>query len=338
MTDLLKKTLALLVATVLLASGSAYALEPEESDNAGGGRDEGLTGEASGGNASGGNASGEGTQYSYRPFGIWFDSLSGFRVSIENVAEAKDSYRITDYVSYDEYIALKDALSDAVIGIDPGHQAEADDALEPSSPGSDCMKCRQSTGCTGVKSGVSEQRINLMVADKLSDLLTSCGATVYMTRDSGDASISNSERATMMNGLGVDLWIRIHCDSSSDPDKRGVSVLVPAYDSTPSIYASSLLLGNCVLSGFMDSTGAMSFGVAELSNQAGFNWSLRPVAAIELGFLSNARDDAKLNRESYQLKCAVGILTGISDYLELSESVGSNEADPEAEPSYQSGE
>ena len=42
------------------------------------------------------------------------------------------------------------------------------------------------------------------------------GCEVYMTRETNDVDISNQERAIMMNELGVDLVLRIHCNGSTN--------------------------------------------------------------------------------------------------------------------------
>ena len=81
------------------------------------------------------------------------------------------------------------------IGIDPGHQETPDAELEQMAPGVKRTKERQSPGSTGVKTGVPEYKINLLIAFKLRDLLEAEGATVVLTRETSDFSLSNMERA-----------------------------------------------------------------------------------------------------------------------------------------------
>ena len=99
----------------------------------------------------------------------------------------------------EEYDFSFDDLSGLTIGIDPGHQLIADDELEPIAPGSPLSKVKQSSGSVGVKSGISEHTINLIIANKLAGLLRLSGANVIMSRTDADVSISNSERAEIMN-------------------------------------------------------------------------------------------------------------------------------------------
>lgn len=212
------------------------------------------------------------------------------------------------------------------IGIDPGHQEESDSEMEIIIPGTNRTKARQSAGSVGVKTGTPEYKINLIVALKLKGLLENSDATVIMTRETSDVSLSNAERAESMNEAEVDIWIRLHCDTSSSRSKNGASVLIPSREITPEIYKESLALGKAVLETFCDATGAKNQNIHALMNQAGFNWSQSPVIAVEMGFLSNASEDLRLNRDSYQKKCALGIYNGIIAYYEAKDTLDDNPA------------
>lgn len=228
-----------------------------------------------------------------------------------------------------------DTLEGLIIGVDPGHQAEEDTELESIAPDSAATKIRQSAGATGIITGAKEHSINLIIANKLADILQQAGATVIMSRSEADVSISNAERAAIMNDAGVDFWIRLHCENSIDETVSGCTILIPA-DVAPStdvaqgkaaekasqetkpeqggIYQSSLLLAQAVANEFCAVTGAKQLGIVCLEDQTGFNYSNSPVIAIEMGCLSNAADDIRLNRASYQNACAFGLYRGISVY------------------------
>ena len=120
-------------------------------------------------------------------------------------------------------------LEDVIIGIDPGHQFKADSGQEQISPNDEkTTKDRMTRGCTGVRSGVNEYDVNLAVSVKLMSLLQDAGATVVMTRIKNDVSVSNKERAEMMNDARVDFWIRIHCNSSTSKLTEGALVIAPS--------------------------------------------------------------------------------------------------------------
>lgn len=211
-----------------------------------------------------------------------------------------------------------DRLAGYTIGIDPGHQETPDAELEQMAPGVKRTKERQSPGSTGVKTGVPEYKINLPIAFKLRDLLEAEGATVVLTRETSDFSLSNMERALLMNESGVDIWLRLHCDSVSSANKSGASVLIPSRAYGAAIYQESLRLGQCVYESFSEATGATMISLRALMDQTGFNWSEKPVIAVEMGMLSNPQEDIRLNRDSYQTSCAAGLFNGILAYFEQS--------------------
>ncbi len=213
------------------------------------------------------------------------------------------------------------ALEGRVVGIDPGHQLTADISLERISPVSNLLKYRMSAGATGVKTGAAESLINLLIAQKLSDMLIEAGATVVMTRTEQEVFLSNAQRASAMNKAGVEFWLRLHCDASSDAKLSGACVLIPTAAEAPDIYDQSLVLGFSVLDAFCAGTGAKNLGIASLSDQTGFNWSQSPVITIEMGYLSNPCDDVRLNRDAYQSACAKGIFDGILAYCAAEEAV-----------------
>lgn len=257
--------------------------------------------------------------YYWDPFAHYFRvfGISG-AVALNVSDESADAFPVDNSDIMPDEAALlcaHDLLSGHVIGIDPGHQLSADYMLEQIAPGSIMTKIRQSAGCIGIRSCAPEYRINLLVADKLRELLESCGATVVITHTEADVSISNMERAIMMNESGADIWLRLHCNASADSTVSGACVLIPSVETTPDIYDLSYILGLCLSAGYSDVEGnGAAVGLVPLDNQAGFNWSQIPVAAIEMGYLSNYTEDAHLNSDSYQMRCAIGIFNGIIGY------------------------
>ncbi len=211
--------------------------------------------------------------------------------------------------------ALKNVLNGKVIGIDPGHQLNADLSLEPISPGSSRTKEKMSVGAVGAKTGIYEYETNLQIAKKLKKLLADAGATVIMTRTKNDVSLSNIDRAKLMNDANVDCWVRVHCDFSSERDKSGISVLTPSTSGNSAISGNSAKLAKATLNALCDETGASKRSVVETAEQTGFNWSNAPVITAELGFLSNPTEDVRLNRDAYQKSCAAGLFGGLAEYF-----------------------
>lgn len=201
------------------------------------------------------------------------------------------------------------------IGIDAGHQLTPDNEYEPISPGSLRTKAKMSAGATGIKTGIPEYEITLLIAKKLKSTLENAGAVVIMTRTQNDVQLSNAERAQLMNDADVDCWVRIHCDFSTDASNSGIYILAPSPKSAPDIAENSAMLAELTLRSVSEATGAKAVSVVYKADQTGFNWSKAPVVTAELGYLSNPVEDVRLNRNYYQLACAFGLYNGLVAYF-----------------------
>ena len=202
-------------------------------------------------------------------------------------------------------------LSGVKIGIDPGHQAHANWDKEAVAPGSSKMKAKVSSGTEGVKTHVPEYALVLDVAFKLRDALEALGAEVYMTRESNDVDISNQERAIMMNELGVDLVLRLHCDGSEKKSTNGIGMYVTA---TGDIAEASYRAAQCLMPRMTEATGARAYGIYQFDTYTGLNWSTVPCILLEMGFMSNPEEDVKLNDPAYQALLVLGMVEGICDF------------------------
>ena len=204
-------------------------------------------------------------------------------------------------------------LSNVVIGLDPGHQAKANAALEPVSPGSSTMKKKVSSGTQGKWSRVPEHEVNLAVALLLRDMLENAGAKVIMTREKADVNISNAERAKIFNNAKVDLGLRIHCNGSTDETVNGAFMLVPS--SNP-FKDDCTAAAKTVLAAYGKATGiSVDKGLTSRSDQSGFNWCTRPIINIEMGHMTNKEEDNKLTDAAFQKKMAQGLYNGLLEYF-----------------------
>lgn len=228
--------------------------------------------------------------------------------------DGKRTAECTVHVSY--------LLEGVKIGIDPGHQAKGDHSKESSSPKGGASKYKVSYGGSGKTTKIAEHKTNLAVGLKLRDALQKLGATVYMTRDTADVNISNKQRAKMMNNYGVDLVLRLHCNSADSSSVNGVSLFIRkscAYDS--SVVNGKTLLANedkaakAIYNHFVKATGCAKRGLYKNNDYTMNNWSTVPCLLIEMGFMTNPTEDRNLNNSAYQDKMVKGMINGICEYM-----------------------
>jgi N-acetylmuramoyl-L-alanine amidase len=205
-----------------------------------------------------------------------------------------------------------------IIAIDAGHQSKGNYKLEPIGPGSKTKKPKVSSGTQGKFTGVAEYELNLVIAKKVKAELIDRGYEVFMIRDTHDVNLSNKERAEMANESGAEIFIRIHADGSTNSNVNGVSTLYP---SKKNLYVSSLSKESHTLSDFIvdsicKSTGAKNRGAIARDDMSGINWCTLPVTIIEMGYMSNKKEDKLMQTVKYQNKIVKGICDGIDIYYE----------------------
>lgn len=207
--------------------------------------------------------------------------------------------------------------NEIIVVIDPGHQGKWNSGKEPDGPGSSTMKTKVSAGATGCVTKQLEYVLNLSVSLKLKDELEARGYQVVMIRETHAINISNSERAKFANDLGADAFIRIHANSSSNSSVSGVETICQTSGNpyNANLYAKSRELSECILDGFIESTGAKRRHVWETDTMSGINWCQVPVTILEMGFLSNPEEDKLMASEDYQNKMVDGIANGLDKYF-----------------------
>lgn len=235
-------------------------------------------------------------------------------------AEPVDSTQMTTIQTQQELPSDTETVANIktpLVVIDAGHQAKANSDKEPFGPGSEEMKAKVSSGTRGVATGIWEYELNLSVATKLQHILENRGYRVMMIRDSHDVNLSNAQRAEKANAMEADVFIRIHANSSTDPEIQGVLTICQSPDNpyNGEIYESSRLLSQCVLDGVVKATGAEKRHVWETDTMTGINWSQVPVTIVEMGYMSNETEDLLLSTEEYRWLMAQGMADGIDDYF-----------------------
>jgi N-acetylmuramoyl-L-alanine amidase len=203
-----------------------------------------------------------------------------------------------------------------VVALDPGHQSEADSALEPIGPGASANVARATVGGIGVATRVPEYELTRQIAAELEDRLVAEKAKVVVTRTTNDVNISEAERAEIANNAKADLLVEIHLRSGDDSEAVGVSTMYPAPNQwTSTRVSSSRKAAEIIQRNVVASTDAASRGAMGVDGVTGFNWSKAPCVLVEVGCLSNPMEDRLVASARYQDLVVEGMADGIIEYL-----------------------
>ena len=202
--------------------------------------------------------------------------------------------------------------------IDAGHQQHGISETEPNAPGSTVMKAKLTTGTQGAATGLTEYQLNLDVSLKLAAELQARGYSVVMIRTTNDCPVSNAERAQIANSSGAEIFVRVHANSSDNPEVRGAMFYAPSPANpylSQELIAASNALANTMLNAFCTTTGIQNRGLIQDDGMTGINWCAIPVTIAEMGFMSNPDEDRLMADPAFQTTMAQGLANGIDAYF-----------------------
>ncbi len=190
-------------------------------------------------------------------------------------------------------------LAGCTITIDAGHGGNDSGAIGPT--------------------GVTEKSVTLRVALALQKLLTSEGATVYMTRTTDTevspkgANASDIEelqaRCDVANQHNSDIFVSIHMDSFTNGAAKGTTGYYYALGSK-----RSRDLADKIRSGVIDQIGTSSRGTQSCNFYVVKHTDM-PATLVEVAFISNPSEEKLLSSEEGVAKAAQGIADGIADFF-----------------------
>lgn len=208
--------------------------------------------------------------------------------------------------------------SGPLVAIDAGHQETPDSSEEPIGPGATTTKAKVAAGTVGVSSGVPEYELTLQVSLRLRDALLEKGYAVLMIRETNDVSISNAERAQLANSYDADIFLRIHANAVDASSATGTLTMAPSLDNPycGEIAEESQILSQLLVDDMCAETGFRNRGVSLTDTMSGINWCEMPVSIIELGFMSNAKEDEAMQTAEVQQQLVNGMAKAVDEFFD----------------------
>jgi len=180
----------------------------------------------------------------------------------------------------------------------------------------------------GAVNGSHKEKVyTLQIAKRLQTQLEKLGFRVIMTR-TGDTYPTLQERAALCKKYKPDLYISIHCNSSTNKTPSGIETYraVPVggtetkgskvkteKQSANEFDANSSRLAFEMQKGLVAATGANDRGTRHQAIYVIGNASC-PAVLLEVGYLSNDAELKKIASPEYQNKIVSGILAGLAGY------------------------
>ncbi|WP_374963838.1 N-acetylmuramoyl-L-alanine amidase [Lysinibacillus sp. RS5] len=181
------------------------------------------------------------------------------------------------------------ALKDRIIIIDPGHGGK--------DPGT-------------VVGSNSEKAITLKVGTLVKQKLEAAGAKVLMTR-TGDTYPSLQDRVDFTNANYGEVFVSIHVNSAANTSAQGTETYYAI--STGDMHQEDVDLATFVNNQIVNNLKMKNRGVKEQQYYVIRNMAI-PSILVELGFLTNNEDNAKMTDDQYAELFAESVYKGILEY------------------------
>ncbi len=182
------------------------------------------------------------------------------------------------------------------------------------------------TGAVG-RNGVTEKDLVLRVALRLATRLRKAGFKVLLTRDS-DRTVELGARPALAKTRKADLFVSLHLNATKSRSVSGVETFLLTPAGTSSTYSRRHSTRKGSGNGFDRCNARLAYEIQKnLVRAAGCEdrgikharfLVLRnapcPAVLVEMGFVSNSRELAKLRTTAYRERLAAGICHGIQTY------------------------
>ncbi len=183
--------------------------------------------------------------------------------------------------------------------------------------------------------GISEKNLNLSVSKLIEQKLENAGYTVIMSRTTDVFVDHTTERSTLANATNADIFVSVHFNAmptinGAPTTANGIETYWYEYDPNyqPKINAvmhenserlvRSQKLAQLIQDSLISKTGAFNRGVRR-DTFAVLRETATPAVLLELGFMNNLSDNAKMRTAAYQEQLADAVVKGIQGYYSFYE-------------------
>jgi len=190
-------------------------------------------------------------------------------------------------------------MSRAKVVLDPGHGGTK--KIGGSSP-------NNAKGPTGLL----EKTVTLQVGIEARDALLAAGVSVLLTRET-DVNLGLAERAAIAKNAHADVFISIHLNDDSSPTVQGTETWLHT-KGTPASRSLAYFVQDAVLTatGYRDrGVKSKNLGVLDPTK----HMKKTACCLVELSFMSDPADEARLKEQSYQANLGAAIAKGARQYL-----------------------
>ncbi|MCA0754215.1 N-acetylmuramoyl-L-alanine amidase [Paenibacillus sp. N4] len=161
-------------------------------------------------------------------------------------------------------------------------------------------------GMIGTNYETIEQKLTLSTSFYLENELRSRGARVLMTRTKEEERPQLADRVNVSESAGADAFVSIHYNSS----ETNASGILTFYYSETKDRPLARAIENRLGEGIGLKSNGISFGNLHVLRENDTVSTL-----VELGFLSNEKDESIVRGSAYQKKAAEAIAKGLADYF-----------------------
>lgn len=228
---------------------------------------------------------------------LWKDeSVPSFQSGPDTGASSSGTAQTApDASSTTQTVQIPEAFKDRLVIIDPGHGGADSGTEGPNGP--------------------AEKNVTLAIGLKLDTLLKAAGVNTYMTRSTDDF-MKPQERSEAANSRDADLYVSIHCDAFEDD--TSVDGTTTLYHPTRKLATGNLdetQFATIIQQAVIKAAGTRDRGILPRSNLYVLNTCKMPSLIVEMGYVSNPGDAAKLSDPDFQQKAAEGLADGIMQSL-----------------------